>query len=93
MLLYYVDGLSSRAIASRLGHSPVAVRVRLHRARARLRERLGALGILPTNEEDRMLDVVTRLLPSGELANARLRVILHREKGGERLLPIWVGAT
>jgi RNA polymerase sigma factor (sigma-70 family) len=98
VLLYYVDGLSSREIASRLGHSPVAVRVRLHRARARLRERLGALGIVPTNEEDRMLEVeiqevVTRLLPSGELANARLRVILLREKGGERLLPIWVGAA
>src|SRR5207244_2061054 len=38
VLLYYVDGLSSPQVASVLGERPGTVRVRLHRARRRLRE-------------------------------------------------------
>jgi bifunctional DNase/RNase len=43
-------------------------------------------------------DVIVRILASdaGEdvprLANRNLRIVLLRERGGERLLPIWIGA-
>jgi RNA polymerase sigma-70 factor, ECF subfamily len=42
------EGLSSAEIARVVGMNPSTVRVRLHRARARLRERLG----LPSHEDD-----------------------------------------
>lgn len=43
VLLYYLQGLSSQEIAALLGISTGAVRVRLHRARAELREQLSEL--------------------------------------------------
>ena len=42
-LLHSVEGLSGREIASELGVTEVAVKVRLHRARARLKSMLGPL--------------------------------------------------
>ncbi len=106
VLMYYVDGLSCREIAALTGVSTGAVRVRLHRARGRLREQLAALAPLePIRRKEMALmieveveDVITRVLPEEEggalprLADERLRVVLLREKGGDRLLPIWVGA-
>ena len=43
LLLHAVDGLSGREAAMVLGCSPAAYRVRLHRARRRLRDRLAEL--------------------------------------------------
>ena len=93
-LLYYVDGLSCREIGALLDSSTGAVRVGLHRARRKLRQRLD-------REEAPMIeveleDVIVRVVESGaeppQLANERLRVILLHEKGGERRrLAIWVG--
>jgi RNA polymerase sigma factor (sigma-70 family) len=97
VLMHYVDGLTTQEIAALLGERPGTVRVRLHRARARLRRRLS-----PTRKELEPMvevmveDVVVRVLSEtgGEeprLANERVRVVLLKETDGERLLPIWVG--
>ena len=94
MLLYYVQGLSSAEVAERTGERPGTVRVRLHRARHRLRERLPELA--PQAKEVTMVeveldDVIVRLTDEKELAGEH-RIIVLKEKGGERMLPIWVGA-
>ncbi len=97
VLMYYVDGLTAQEIAAVLGERAGTVRVRLHRARERLRRRLS-----PTRKELEPMvevtieDVVVRVLtdaPEGEtrLANERVRVVVLKEKEGDRLLPIWVG--
>jgi uncharacterized protein len=97
VLMHYVDGLTAQEIAALLGERAGTVRVRLHRARERLRQRLS-----PTRRElEPMIevtvdDVVVRVLkdvPEGEtrLANDRLRVVLLKEKEGDRVLPIWIG--
>jgi RNA polymerase sigma factor (sigma-70 family) len=98
VLMHYVDGLTAQEIAALLGERAGTVRVRLHRARERLRRRLS-----PTRRELEPMvevtvdDVVVRVLrdvPDGEtrLANERVRVVLLKEKEGERVLPIWVGS-
>jgi RNA polymerase sigma factor (sigma-70 family) len=96
VLLYYVDGLSSPEVASLLGERPGTVRVRLHRARGRLRERLRELAPHVTKEgtmvEVELNDVVVRMTPEAELADEKLRIVVLKEKGGERVLPIWIGA-
>lgn len=99
VLLHYVDGLSCEEIAALLGEPAGTVRVRLHRARARLRDRLSSLA--PRREAPAMVevtleDVVIRVLTGqeGEEVSSRsLRIVLLREKGGDRVLPIWIGAA
>jgi hypothetical protein len=97
VLMHYVDGLTAQEIAALLGERAGTVRVRLHRARERLRRRLS-----PTRRELEPMvevtvdDVVVRVLkeaPEGEtrLVNERVRVVLLRENEGDRVLPIWVG--
>jgi RNA polymerase sigma factor (sigma-70 family) len=100
VLLHYLDGLSCREVAALLGRSEGSVRVGLHRARTHLRERLAPLAPSSRKEssmiEVSLEDVVVRVLPENgdrepTLAN-ELRIVLLRERGGERVLPIWVGA-
>jgi RNA polymerase sigma factor (sigma-70 family) len=97
ILMRYVDGLTAQEIAALLGERAGTVRVRLHRARARLRRRLSTMRKeLEPMVEVTVDDVVVRVLtdtPEGEtrLANERVRVVLLKEKGGDRVLPIWVG--
>jgi RNA polymerase sigma factor (sigma-70 family) len=97
-VLFYVQGLSCQEAATLLGQTPGAVRVRLHRARRKLRESLRELApaTVRAREEPEMIemtvdDVVSRFADD-ELVNERMRVVLLREKGGERVLPIWIGA-
>ena len=109
VLMHYVEGLSCQEIAALYGQSTGAVRVRLHRARAQLRERLAgferaqtgaaARKELSTMIEVTLEDVVVRVLeddvPDGDpprLASKQLRVVVLRERDGERRLAIWVGA-
>jgi RNA polymerase sigma factor (sigma-70 family) len=99
VLLHYVGGLSTAEIAERRGESPGAVRVRLHRARGRLRSSL-----VPANRKEQEMievelqDVLVRALAEDadaelpRLANPHLRIVLLREKDGDRVLPIWIGA-
>jgi RNA polymerase sigma factor (sigma-70 family) len=98
VVMHYVEGLSCEEIGARIGRSPGAVRVRLHRARLRLRDRLIHRKERGGMVEVELEDVVVRVLEpaKGEelprLANERLRVVLLKEVGGERRLPIWIGA-
>jgi RNA polymerase sigma factor (sigma-70 family) len=99
VLMHYVDDLSCEEIARLLGTSPGAVRVRLHRARAQLRQELAPLAPVPleTTKEERMVpvrveDVIVRVAvddPSQLVAEQR--IVLLREEEGERVLPIWIG--
>jgi uncharacterized protein len=99
VLLHYVDGLSCEEIAALLDEPAGTVRVRLHRARARLRDRLSSLA--PRREAPAMIevtleDVVIRVLTGEgeeEVSSRSLRIVLLREKGGDRVLPIWIGAA
>ena len=93
LLLTYVEGLTSLEVASLTGERPGTVRVRLHRARSRMRELLR-----PPKEvtvvEVTLEDVVVRVAEgNGEprLADESRRIVLLKEKGGERVLPIWIG--
>jgi RNA polymerase sigma factor (sigma-70 family) len=100
VLLHYVGGLTTPEIASRGDERVGTVRVRLHRARRRLQSSLAALA--PTTRKERSMievevrEVVVRVASDGEEVEPRLvmpnRIILLAEKGGQRLLPIWVGA-
>jgi RNA polymerase sigma factor (sigma-70 family) len=105
VLLYYVEGQSCEEIAALLGEPAGTVRVRLHRARGRLRHRLSSLA--PTRRETRTMiemtleDVVIRVLTGEEeqegetprVSGRQLRIVLLREQGGDRVLPIWIGAA
>ncbi len=102
VLMHYIDDLSCEEIARLLGTTPGAVRVRLHRARAQLRQELAPLAPVPipsTKKELTMIemsveDVIVRVAtedPSKLVADQR--VVLLQEDGGERLLPIWMGAA
>jgi RNA polymerase sigma factor (sigma-70 family) len=95
LLMHYVEGLSCAEIADRLSLSSGAVRVRLHRARERLR---GLLPTLATGREMEMIevlleDVYVRVVAEEppRLAEERLRIVMLREKQGLRRLPIWIG--
>jgi RNA polymerase sigma factor (sigma-70 family) len=103
VLMHYVDGLSCEEIAALLGVPAGTVRVRLHRARGRLRDRLSYLA--PTTREEPPMvevtleDVVVRVLTDAEDSEAprlgarQIRIALLREKDGERVLPIWIAAA
>lgn len=102
VVLHYVEGLSCEEIAALLDRSPGAVRVRLHRARARLREELAPLApreLAPEPKEEIMIDVrledvLVRVAPDD--ANKVVgdqRIVLLRETDGERVLPIWIGGA
>ncbi len=94
--LHYLAGMSQAETAARTGTSVGAVKVRLHVARARLREWLGPWWKeerMPVDEatswvEMRVADV-RRGAATGD-APAR-HVVLLEEVGGTRRLPVWVG--
>jgi RNA polymerase sigma factor (sigma-70 family) len=102
MLLHYAEGLTSPEMASVLGEQPGTVRVRLHRGRRRLHERLLELApnLRPSEKEAEMIevaveDVVVRLANEdgdGPPIVGPMRIVLLKERDGERVLPIWVGA-
>lgn len=98
VLLHYVEGYSTAEIAALRGERPGTVRVRLHRARARLRGALTATRRETDMVEVEVQDVIVRVLAEDaesdlpRLANPHLRVVLLAENGGERVLPIWIGA-
>lgn len=100
VLMHYVDGLSCDEISALLRASPGAVRVRLHRARAQLREELAALAPVTAKQprkelEMREMKVEDVLVRVGEddptRPVARQRIVVLKEKEGGRVLPIWIG--
>jgi RNA polymerase sigma factor (sigma-70 family) len=96
VLLHYVDGLSCEEIGAILGRSPGAIRVRLHRARRQLRTELAPFA--PRRREVAMIemtleDVLVRVAPDDPThVAAEQRVVLLREAGDGRVLPIWIGS-
>lgn len=90
---YYLLGLPQWEVARRLGTSVGAVKTRLHKARATLRQRL-----LDLWEERPMTDICSPV-PMGVADVCQLDaegpldqyVVLLAEVGGDRQLPIWVG--
>jgi len=100
VLMHYIDGLSCEEVAVLLGSSPGAIRVRLHRARQQLRERLATLAPAPTPKEEirmiemRLEDVIVRVAEEDPMkVVADQRIVLLQEADGDRLLPIWIGAA
>jgi RNA polymerase sigma factor (sigma-70 family) len=100
VLMHYIDGLSCEEVAVLLGSSPGAIRVRLHRARQRLREQLATLAPPPTPKEEirmiemRLEDVIVRVAEDDPMkVVADQRIVLLKEADGDRLLPIWIGAA
>ncbi len=100
-LFFYYDQLSVREIAARLGTSAGAVKVRLHRVRVRLKQRLQAQHpeIAPSKHRRKTMvkvtvaDVVRRESRDGQGAARSNHVVLLKEEDGQRVLPIWVGAS
>jgi bifunctional DNase/RNase len=98
--LHYVDGLSCEEVGALLGVSPGAVRVRLHRARARLRNELAPFAFeeKPDAGEERVMsevkvdDVLVRVAGDDDVVEDQ-RLVLLKEAGGDRVLPIWMGAA
>ena len=98
VVLHYVEGLAPHEVAALVGERPGTVRVRLHRARQRLRRQLTEFAPTAYKEEAMIEvgveDVVVRM--SGENGEAsgivdETRIVVLKEQGGERRLPIWVG--
>jgi RNA polymerase sigma factor (sigma-70 family) len=101
VLMHYIDDLSCQEIAHLIGTTPAAVRLRLHRARTQLRRELAPLAPAPfvAPRKDvpmvavRVEDVVVRVAaddPSRILMETPA-IILLKENGGERSMPIFVG--
>jgi RNA polymerase sigma factor (sigma-70 family) len=99
VLMHDVAGLTAAEIGTRVGRSPGAVRVRLHRGRRELRRRLSTLAPttkeMTTMVEVELRDVVVRVSGDqngGAKTVEPQRIVLLQERGGQRVLPIWIGA-
>jgi RNA polymerase sigma factor (sigma-70 family) len=101
VLMHDLEGRTAAEIGRELDEAPGTVRVRLHRARARLRSHLAELEPKTRKERRTMVevdldDVVVRVLAESDdaaptLTNEHVRVVVLRDREGTRILPIWVG--
>ncbi|MBM2850555.1 MAG: hypothetical protein HW418_3497 [Anaerolineales bacterium] len=105
--LHYLDGLTLTEIGVLAGAPLGTVKARLHRARERLRAELACefaerTALSSRKETLKMIevvvqDVVMRASKPKEAPEAAApeapphRVVLLRERSGERILPIWIG--
>jgi len=98
-LLFYYDQLSLQEIATHLGVSVGAVKVRLHRARQRLKARLLSEypEIIPQKQRRKIMikvtiaDVVKQERTDDQGRSHALHIIVLQDEAGKRALPIWVG--
>lgn len=98
-LLFYYAQLSLREIAALLGISMGAVKVRLHRARQRLKARLLSEypEIIPRKQRRKIMikvtiaDVVKQERKDDQGRSHELHIIVLQDEAGQRALPIWVG--
>jgi hypothetical protein len=104
--LHYLDGLTLTEIGVLAGAPLGTVKARLHRARERLRAELahefaGRGEVHNRKENFKMIEVVVHdvvMRKPGEAAEATAqstpsshRIVLLKERNGERILPIWIG--
>ncbi len=100
VLLFYLQGLSHREVAAELGISAGAVKARLHQARAGLAPRLATI----IEREEKPMSTSAARAPEwvevevseirrtpGERVLDRKHIMILTERGGERLLPMWIG--
>ncbi len=105
VLLFYLQGLSHLEVAAELGISRGAVKARLHQGRAALAARLAPMidsSIDSREDQDMTADSAAawvdaevseiRRTPADDPAERKYIMILT-ERGGERVLPIWIGPT
>ncbi|HWI71281.1 MAG TPA: bifunctional nuclease domain-containing protein [Baekduia sp.] len=86
VFLHYLAGLSRAEVAEHLGTGEGAIRTRLHKARATLREHLDdrSTPMTPTF-------TIADVRPTGDDRFSATHVVLLEEDGGAgRVLPIWV---
>lgn len=96
VLLVYLGGLSYRETAAVLGVPVGAVRTRLHKGRQLLQLRLRDLfkeDVMATHVEQQMIEmhVVDVRRPKTDQPERERSVVVLKEAGGTRHLPIWVG--
>jgi RNA polymerase sigma-70 factor (ECF subfamily) len=93
VFLHYFGGHGCAEIGAMLGLTEGAVRVRLHRARGRLRSELEFLRPkeAPAMVEMAIEKVLVRAAGATPPGDEALRVVLLRERDGARRLPIWIG--
>lgn len=98
--LHYLDGLTLEEIGVLAGSPLGTVKARLHRAREKLRAQLAhhvTASRAQTGKEVVMIetdvqDVVARMRKGADKPEESFRyVVLLKERGGERVLPIWIG--
>jgi bifunctional DNase/RNase len=97
VVLFYLVGMAHREVAAALGIGVGAVKTRLHKGRAALREELaaweGADEMTATTTTGPVAMRVTEVRrQAGEGERPEKTVILLQEEAGERRLGIWVGA-
>jgi RNA polymerase sigma factor (sigma-70 family) len=98
-LLFYYTQLSLREIATLLGTSVGAVKVRLHRVRQRLKTRLLSEypDISPQKQRGKIMikvtiaDVVKQEWKDNQGRSHEFHVVVLHDEAGQRALPIWVG--
>lgn len=91
--LFYLDNLNEAEVATELGIARSAVKSRLHKARRSLSWRLQQERRAPVPQMSLVdVDVVdVRREPALEAGAIRTHVVMLRERGGQRTLPIFIG--
>lgn len=90
--LFYYEALSMREIAALAGVSETVVKVRLHRARQKLRQRL--VGAYPKIEEivvDRRRVAMIEVRIADVIQHGEKTIVVLLDESGKRALPIWIG--
>jgi RNA polymerase sigma-70 factor (ECF subfamily) len=92
--LFYLADLPVAQIADRFGDSPGAVKARLHKARARLRDRITADRpdlIPPCNRRTSMTTVrIAHAEPRPDRTHIHHVLVVLADDNGRRVLPIWL---
>mgnify|MGYP001571652107 CR=1 FL=1 len=100
-LWFYYEQLSTQEIAEIQNTSVGAVKVRLHRARKKLKSKLLAqnVGLMPENNNRRknmvkvsIFDVIKQERSDGKGHSHTLYVIVLQDEASRRVLPIWTGS-
>ena len=102
-LLVYFEGLSLNEAAVALGISGTALKVRLHRARQALRSQFAVSPSRARLQKKRrrrltmveveVFDVLLHRQIAKDGHEVTNTVIVLREKGGDRVLPVWIGES